>query len=411
MRFDPRLLTKAVGPGRIRDAVLKTWARVRQEPRRSGPVLRSAGRRFKHLHSRERRLFQEGLFGLVRRQRGLGTILGTDAPVALWTGWLVLEGLDPEVANDALPGPWHGLEEEFDALGVGGPPATRLALRHSLPDHLAKRIVKSLGSDAEAFMVASDQRGPLTLRANRLRCTRDALIERLEGEGITTAPTPHAPEGLIVEGRHNLEALASFKDGWFEVQDEGSQRLANLVEPIADGQTVVDFCAGAGGKSLAIAAKGAHVTALDVRAEALEELDRRASRAGAHIAVTRIATRGPLPPEVAGLRADCVLVDAPCTGTGVLRRHPEHRYLIERSTVSKQAELQGNILTRAASLVAEGGRLIYGTCSVLRAENDAVVERFLARHPSFEPVGEALRTAPHTDGSDGFYGRVLEKGW
>ncbi|MEM6927745.1 MAG: hypothetical protein AAF602_12500, partial [Myxococcota bacterium] len=301
MAFDPRLLVKASGEGRVRDAALKTWARVRQEPRRSGPVLRSVGRRFKHLHSRERRLVQEGLFGLVRRQRGLAELLGTDAAIASWIGWLVLQGLDPEVADEVLPGAWADLVDEFDALGAGGPPAERLALRHSLPDHLARRLVKSLGADeAEAFMVASDQRGPVTLRANRLRCTREALQERLRGEGVTTQLSERAPDGLVVQGRHNLEALASFKTGWFEVQDEGSQRLANLVT-LDEGANVVDFCAGAGGKSLALAARGARVTALDVRAEALEELDRRATRAGADIAVTRIASRGPLPPEIAEL--------------------------------------------------------------------------------------------------------------
>lgn len=410
MGFDARLLTKAAGEGRIRDAAVRTWSRVQQEPRRSGAVLRSVGRRFKHLHSRERRLVQEGLFGLVRRQRGLAGLLGTEAPIALWTGWLVLEGLDPEVADRVLPGPWATLPAEHAALGQDSSPAERIALRHSLPDHLARRLVRSLGPEqAEAFMVASDTRGPVAVRANRLRCTRDDLRQRLAAEGITARPAEQAPDGLVVEGRHNLEALPSFKEGWFEVQDEGSQRLANLVKPVDEGEAVIDFCAGAGGKSLAIAAMGARVTALDVRAEALEELDRRATRAGAHIAVQRIANRGPLPPEIAEQRADRVFIDAPCTGTGVLRRHPEHRYLIERRTVGEQAKLQGRILTRAAPLVAPGGNLVYGTCSVLKAENDGVVERFLDRHPTFEPVAEPLRTAPHTDGSDGFYGIVLKR--
>lgn len=345
---------------------------------------------------------------MVRRHRGLIEVLGTDAPIALWTAWLVLEGLDPDVADEVLPGPWHSLVDEFDALGTS--PAERLALRHSLPDHLARRLVKNLGpAEAQAFMEASDQRGPLTIRANRLRTTRDALRERLQGDGIASSPTPHAPDGLILEGRHNLEALPSFKEGWFEVQDEGSQRLAMLVAPVGPGSTVVDFCAGAGGKSLAIAALGAEVTALDVRRDALDELDRRAQRAGAPIRVTHIANRGPLPPEVATMQADCVLVDAPCTGTGVLRRHPEHRFLIDKRTVRDQSEVQSKILQRAAPLVAPGGRLVYGTCSVLTAENEHVVEQFLARHPTFEPVAEPLHTGPHLDGSDGFFGMVLER--
>lgn len=350
---------------------------------------------------------QEALFGLVRTERGLSEILGTEAAFALWLGWLVLAGLEPDAAAAELPGPWSDLSQEFEALGQGCAPARRLALRHSLPDDLARRLVRSLGpGPAEAFLKASDARAPVTVRANRLRCDREALAARLAEEGIDTVPSKIAPDGLQICGRHNLEAAQSFKDGWFEIQDEGSQALAALVEP--EG-AVIDFCAGAGGKSLALAATGASVLALDVRAGALDELDRRATRAGANIDVQRISAEGPLPDRVACRRVDQVLVDAPCSGSGVLRRHPEHRYLINRRSLSRQTSLQRSILERACPLVADGGRLIYGTCSVLREENDRVIESFLDAHPGWDLVVEPLRMAPHTHGTDGFFGAVLQR--
>lgn len=407
MTFDPRLLIKAAGPGRIRDTALKTWRQARQQPRRSGAVLRGSVRRNRSLHSRERRLVQEALFGMVRTERGLAEILGTDAEFALWLGWLVLAGLDPDVADAQLIGAWDTLRDEFEALGQGRSPTERLALRHSLPDDLARRLVKSLGAEpAEAFLQASDQRGPVAVRANRLRCDREALAARLAEEGVPTEPSQIAADGLRICGRHNLEAVDSFKEGWFEVQDEGSQRLAALVEP--EGP-VIDFCAGAGGKSLALAAAGVPVMALDVRGEALEELDRRATRAGADVDVQRISAQGPLPDRVSQRRVGRVLVDAPCSGSGVLRRHPEHRYLIDRRSLSRQSALQRSILERACPLVADGGRLIYGTCSVLREENDRVIEGFLDAHPGWSLVSEPLRMAPHTHDTDGFFGAVLQR--
>ena len=277
-------------------------------------------RRNRSLHSRERRLVQEGLFGLVRRERGLVEVLGTDAEIALWLGWLVLQGLPPEEADAQLPGPWSSLLDDWAALGSGLSDIERLALRHSLSRELAKRLVRTLGTEgAASFLEASDARGPVSVRANRLRCDREALSVRLQKEGVETQKSGLAHDALRVVGRHNLEGLQSFRDGWFEIQDEGSQCLAALVEP--DGP-VLDFCAGAGGKSLALASRGVSVVALDIRGDALEELDRRATRAGAEVQVHRISERGPLPPFEPE-RFPQVLVDAPCSGTGVLRRHPE----------------------------------------------------------------------------------------
>lgn len=348
---------------------------------------------------------QAALYGLVRIEKGLEHVLGTDAEIALWLGWLVLEGLPAGIADRELPGAWAWLVESWPELGADEPPIDRLALRHSLPRDLAKRLVRSLGeAEAEAFMEASDRRGPVAVRANRLRCSREELADRLAEHGIGTVPSSLVPHGLVVQGRHNLEGLDAYREGWFEVQDEGSQALVELVEP--DGP-VLDFCAGAGGKSLALAALDVPVVALDVRGDALEELDRRATRAGVHVEVHRIAPHGPLPDALSDRSFARVLVDAPCSGTGTLRRHPEHRYLIERGTIRMHADRQQEILERAAPLVGARGRLIYSTCSVLSDENERVVEKFLRRYPAWSLEKPALRLMPHTHGTDGFFGAVL----
>ncbi|MEQ1570143.1 MAG: RsmB/NOP family class I SAM-dependent RNA methyltransferase, partial [Myxococcota bacterium] len=294
-------------------------------------------------------------------------------------------------------GPWGGLVEALARVGEGAPPVERLALRHAMPRPVVERLVAERGpDDAEAFLVASDVRAPIDLRPNPRRCGATALAERLADEGVPTSPLPGG--GLRVEGRANLEGLASFRDGWFEVQDEGSQRVAALVPP---GVTVLDVCAGAGGKSLAFAGAGCRVTALDVRASALDELAERARRAG-----VRVATRA-IPPDrfPDDLRpAEWVVVDAPCTGTGTLRRHPEHRWWWTEDAVRESAARQRELLGRAARWVAPGGRLVYATCSVLVDED----ERIASEVGGFT-VTEEIRTWPQSDRCDGFYAAVLAR--
>ncbi|MEQ1502550.1 MAG: RsmB/NOP family class I SAM-dependent RNA methyltransferase [Myxococcota bacterium] len=400
MSDDPRLLARAARPGRIRGTALALWDRAVADPLRAGVVFAAGLREARALHSAERRLVQDALYGLLRDGPRSAALLGTDDPTAWWLGWLVRRGLDPALAAAERPGPWDAVVAGWDAVGAGLAPAERLALRHGVPPGFARRLVAQLGPDeAAALLEAGDRRAPLVIRANRRRCTRAALADRLGGDGIAATPLDAVPDGLRVDGRPNLEATAAFRDGWFEVQDEGSQRLVAWIG--ADGP-VIDACAGAGGKALAFAAAGLPVVAVDVRAGALDELTRRARRAGVRIPVHRAPATGLTP-------APWVVVDAPCTGSGVLRRHPEHRAQLDDAGIARHAELQQRILAEAARWVAPGGHLVYATCSVLADEGEQVVDGFLAEHPGFRAARAPVRTWPHRDDCDGFFAADLAR--
>lgn len=411
------LLVKAAGAGRIRGIGTDIWRRIRAEPRRAGALLRLSLREARALHSRERRLVADVLYDLVRHEAVFQRLLGTDAPEALWLAALLLLGL-PEIPSDApeldpraRAALASGLAEARRQATAGLTDAARLAVIAGVPEEVAAELLRAYDAAAERFVDASNARAPVSLRAVG---DPDALVARLASEGIEAVRSNAAPQAVRVVGRANLTALASFREGHFEVQDEGSQLLAALVQPT--GQ-VVDLCAGAGGKALAMAAIGADVLALDVRRRALDELRKRARRAGAQIRV-RALDDDALPPDVAAIRADRVLVDAPCSGTGTWRRHPELRWRLDPARLAELGALQRRLLDRAARLVRVGGRLIYGTCSVLPLENEDVVDDFLRDHPGFRLIpasdvladaGQFLRTAPHTHDTDGFFGAVMER--
>ena len=397
-RLPPQVLDKAARPGRIRGIALDTWAAARASPRAAGRELREGVRQARALHSRERRLVREALYGMVRGHVRWTHVLDADDPVVLWLAQLVESGLPVERARELAPAPYERLEQ------ASLPPA----LHHGLAPPIVAALVDAWGEGpTRAFLEASDSRAPVTLRANlAVVKSREAAAERLAREGIETVPGRHVPTSLHVVGRANLAASRAFRDGVVEVQDEGSQWLAEEVPAVA---RVWDMCAGAGGKSLALAARGMEVFATDVRGGALAEARRRARRACVELATARLEPEGALPDAVHAFGPEAVLVDAPCSGTGVLRRHPEHRWLLDEHSLVELPRLQGRILYRAVAGVPEGGVLVYGTCSVLPQENEDVVDAFLARHPDFERAGEPLRLAPHTHGTDGFFAQRLSR--
>jgi 16S rRNA (cytosine967-C5)-methyltransferase len=276
-------------------------------------------------------------------------------------------------------------------------PPQRLADRWSLPDWLEAHLITEMGDSAEAFCAAIAVPGPVCLRANRLLCTRDDLAARLAQEGISTAPAPRAPDALhVTSPRPNLFGAQAWREGLFEPQDEGSQLLALLVgaEP---GETILDLCAGAGGKSLLLAARRAHVLAYDVHRERLDRLRTRAARARAE-AYIEIVDR---PRE-----ADRVLVDAPCSELGILRRGPDARWRIDPALLRSLPAVQRELLEVAAPLARK--RLVYGTCTINRAENEEVAARFERDHPELQRV-ETFRSLPHIEGTDGFFAAVWER--
>ncbi len=299
--------------------------------------------------------------------------------------------------------------------GTEDPPA--FADRFSLPDWLAETISLELGTDAEAFADALNLPGPIFLRSNAAQITREELASRLASEGVETRPGAWAPDCLeITSARPNLYGLRAWNEGLFEVQDEGSQLLGELVDA-HPGDEVLDLCAGAGGKSLQLAARlgnKGRVHAADTDLARLERLRTRAGRSGA----TCISIHGRKLP--ASLRVSRVLVDAPCSELGALRRGPDLRWRLDPSTFAPLPALQLQLLETGLRHLAPGGRLVYATCTFRREENEQVVVAFEKAHPELTRVRPALapqllddqgflRTWPHLHRTDAFFGAVHQR--
>ena len=353
------------------------------------------------------------------RETGLGYVLAYVLAVGGWSAGALAQRGFPREEAALLP---H--------VGAARDPALPFAVRANLPDWLAGRLVAELGEpEAAALASALHQPATLDLRVNALRATREAALEALLAAGFAAEPTPYSPVGLRARGRKPLQSLPAFRDGWFEVQDEGSQLVSLLLEP-RRGQKLADFCAGAGGKSLHLAAlleNRGSVDAFDISKRRLQGLRDRLRRAGLdNIRMRWIASEeDPFLARYEG-RMDGVLVDAPCSGTGTIRRNPD--ILWRAIDLEALAAAQGRILAAAAKLVAPGGRLVYATCSLVREENEGVVESFLAAHEAFRlvPAGEVLarqgialgdavtkqgllRLMPHRHHTDGFRAAVMQR--
>jgi 16S rRNA (cytosine967-C5)-methyltransferase len=413
----PPRLEQAARPGLVRSVTTELWQQLRAEPLEAGRLLSQRLRRDRSLGSKGRRTTSAVIYGLIRHGEVLRLLvrrIGGDPedPHQLYLAWLVLgDGLDPSLATEQLPGLDFGRLHDAHALvaehAAGLEPAKALALGGSLPLWLAETWWQQLGIEAAALIAAFAERPPMAVRANQARTDRDSLAARLAGEGVNATPARLAPHGLIFEDRRNIHILPSFREGLFEVQDEGSQLLADLAQP-SPGARIVDFCAGAGGKALALADAGAQVLALDVREAALRVLERRMARAGQSIRYLLMDEAGAVPVEAGW--ADTVLVDAPCSSSGVLRRRPEMRWRLSPAWVEDRARLQRAILARAAPLVRPGARLVYGTCSLLGTENQAVLDDFLAACPGFEVEGRLGDDGvlwPQRTGTDGFFGVAM----
>jgi 16S rRNA (cytosine967-C5)-methyltransferase len=311
-------------------------------------------------------------------------------------------------------------------------PIQRLALRGSVRPPVAAALLESLGDEAEAFLAASWRAAPTVLRVNVARTTREALAERLAAEGLATEPGRWSPWALVVQNEGPLPATRAFDEGLFEVQDEASQLVARIVDPPRNAP-VVDACAGAGGKTLALcAALGTRgrVIALDPSKRRLDALKRRAARAQAfNLLVRPTPIEGaPLEPALADVagRAARVLIDAPCSGLGSLRRKPDLARRIDVDLLARLPDQQLAIACAAVRWLRPGGRLLLATCTPLRAENEAVVERLVVAEglrplpvhawlppdlAALDPGGDAtvLRLLPHRHGTDAFTVHVLER--
>ena len=443
---DPRMARAALAGGRLRTLLLELWQRTRLDWGFVSDRLAQTFRKESWLGGRDRRFVAETLYGLVRQLRRL------DAAIAIGSrrgsaprddqrlvAYLLLDGqITVADAGRALPGlDWAAVAAIDARIARERDPVQRLALSGSLPDWLAARFHADWGPRAPALVRALNHRAPMTIRANRLRTTREGLIAALAARGLTAHAGAFADDAVIVDSRTNLFALPELAAGWFEAQDQGSQLLVELLgdrpgPAVATGygDVVVDLCAGAGGKTLAIAARMGNrgrVIATDPDTGKLDELRRRARRAGVTTVEPIHLPDGAWPDALERHRDRVarVLVDAPCSGVGALRRNPEARWRLREADLADFGKRQRMIATRAATLLAPGGRLVYATCTLTSVENQAVVADVMAatglvRVPLADVLGDRAANLASDDGrdftatpdrhdTDGFFAAVLER--
>lgn len=397
--------------------------------------------------SKDRNAIAEMVYGVLRRraqldwwsQRSSGD-QDNRARLLIWLQLIGGESLETlQAACDGsqyTPAPLSSKEERVaveltgQSIDSGCQP---VSVKGNFPTWMESRFVDLYGAKVDKYLSAMTEEAPVDLRVNTLKGSRTDAISQLAAEGIETTPSRFTPVGLRLPKRMPLSGTKAFQDGLIEVQDEGSQLVA-LLSDARPGHKVVDFCAGAGGKSLAMAAtmqNTGRIVACDVSEARLKRAAQRLKRAGAFM-----VERRPLTSERDkwikrraarfGGGFDRVLVDAPCTGTGTWRRNPDQKWRLTEQDIAELTALQASILDSASRLVGAGGRLIYATCSILREENDAQIERFLADNPSFfmHPVGQIwqeilpspcpvdadmLRLNPLDHDTDGFFVAVLER--
>ena len=304
---------------------------------------------------------------------------------------------------------------------------TALAVEYSFPEWLLEVWIKQFGEDETVQMCKSiNTPAPITLRVNTLKTTVEQCEEYFRSEGIETERTHYSPFGLHVKKRMNVFVLRGFRAGFFEMQDEGSQLLPLLVDPKPRAK-VVDACTGAGGKALELAAlmgNRGEIFALDVHTKRLANMEKRIKRSGVSTIRSKVIDEHTLPEELVQC-ADYVLIDAPSSGIGTLRRNPAMKWRVTEKTVQEVSAKQHRIIAQYAECVKPNGTLVYATCTTMRAENEEVVERFLSEHPEFELVSPAKKLEryglaslgekkyfqlyPHIHGTDGFFAAVMKR--
>ena len=404
----------------------------------------------------DRRLVTELVYGCVRRQRTLDALIDSLAqrPAAqqppilrtvLQLGLYQLRYLEqiPTAAAVAetvqlakqlglggLSGTVNAIlrqylrrSDERDPLQLPSDPISALAIHQSFPDWMVQLWSDRLGLDEAEFLCHWFNQVPsIDLRINPLRCDRRQVQQALTEAGVRSEPDPLLPQALrLIDAPGPIRQLPGFEEGWWMVQDGSAQLIAHLVDP-QPGETVLDVCAAPGGKSTHLAelmGDRGQVIACDRAAKRLRKVQENAER----LRLTSVSTKALDARSLQGIQADRILVDAPCSGLGTLHRHADGRWRQTPESVAELAELQAEILEAAANCLKPEGLLVYATCTLHPAENEAVVEQFLHRHPDWqiaplptdspfqaivEPEGW-LRIWPHREDRDGFFGVRLQR--
>ncbi|HEY4941102.1 MAG TPA: RsmB/NOP family class I SAM-dependent RNA methyltransferase [Rhizomicrobium sp.] len=392
------------------DRLLKDWFRSR----------RFAG-------SKDRAAIAERVFAVQRRRGAFAWRMGSDAPRALVLASVLAANENPATLfTGGGYGPAELTDNELAVIAVPPTADAPLWVRGEFPAFLEADLVRAFGDRLLEEMTALQMRAPIDLRVNTLRRERGEVLAALLAQGFAAEPTPYAPHGIrIASGTAALGRGAMFESGAFEFQDEAAQ-IASLLCRARPDMRILDLAAGAGGKSLALAAEmrnQGEIVACDIRQPALQELAVRAKRAGAtNIKTHLLDERRPLDETF-----DTVLLDAPCSGSGTWRRQPELRWRLTPQRLAELVPLQDRLLAQAARHVKPGGRLVYATCSILPRENEARIAAFLGRNPAFKSlraaaawcesaaanpppgIGEFFRATPRTTGTDGFFAAVLKR--
>jgi len=375
-------------------------------------------RSHRDLGQQDRAFIAETVFAVLRRKRSLEAAAGSAAPRDLAIAALVrVFGISGRALEHD-----SSLVARVKAFAGRDQPA---AVQADLPDWLWERLLAAYGAqESAAIAQALLGSAPLDLRVNLAKLTRAEALARL---ALEAAPTALSPCGIRLKGKPAVNRHPLFLSGAVEVQDEGSQLLAYLLAP-RRGEMVADFCAGAGGKTLALSMLmhgTGRIYAMDVSAKRLRELAPRAARAGiSNVHPIVLDGEGDIRAKRLAGKIDRVLVDAPCSGFGTLRRNPDLKWRHAAAAVQELATKQARILNAAAKLLKPGGRLVYATCSILPDENEAVADDFAAAHPEFKALscaellaaqrialdtGERLRLWPHRHGTDGFFAAAYER--
>ncbi len=398
-------------------------------------VLTHYFRNHRELGSLERGFVADTAYAVLRRRRFLQRLCGEkQTPRQLVLAALMrVQGVSQRQLSETLSAAEGKWLAEFKARPE---PVLTPAEQCDFPDWLYDRLVAVWSMEQIiALSRALNQPAPLDLRVNAIKATREEVLAQLQAEHIAAGPCPYAPFGIRLKDKPALSRSTLFVEGKIEVQDEGSQLLGHLLQP-KRGEMVADFCAGAGGKTLLLGAlmrSTGRLYAFDVSDKRLAKLKPRLARSGlSNVHPAAIAGENDIRIKRLAGKMDRVLVDAPCSGLGTLRRNPDLKWRQTPQSVEELTRKQTAILAAAARLVKPGGRLVYATCSLLHEENEDIVNAFLAAHDAFhrlpcnellkqqgialemdenadENAGEDLRLFPHLHGTDGFYAAALER--
>lgn len=392
-------------------AVIDALIAIFNEGKYADKEIAKALKRDKRWGARDRAFIAETTYEIVRWKRLYAEIAEVKEPFSrenlfrIFAVWATLRGITLPDWKQLEPTPTRKIKGRFDEL------SKIRKFRESIPDWLDDLGEKELGKKWNAEIQALNKEASVVLRTNTLKATRTELRNALSEEGISTFSLKNHQNALELEERANVFSTAVFKKGFFEVQDASSQLVAEYLD-VKPGMRVIDACAGAGGKSLHLAAlmeNQGQIIAMDIFENKLKELKRRARRAGAHNIEPRLITSSKVIKKLYD-QADRVLIDAPCSGLGVLRRNPDAKWKLQPEFLEKLRNTQAEILERYSKMVKPGGKLVYATCSILPSENKEQIASFLKKESAKDFVFIKDKSLLSQDsGYDGFYMALLER--